>query len=180
MTDRSFLVSLALALDAAVINGLDIARRIGWDGERRLWQLGQLHRVYYVPAAERADGEHEPDEFNRGIAPSVKLLHAVVSRLVDIDISGAVEFVRRWKLTNSPVHLRLWAALSRDSRVTPANEVGAMLLSLDDRRFWNLDDYPEIAELRAKRFGELDPHEQAKLTARIRKRPPRNQVAARG
>ncbi len=174
ITDRSFLVSLALALDAAVVNGLDIARRIGWDGERRFWQLGQLNRVYYVPVGERADGEHEPDEFNRGIAPSAKLLHAVVSRLVDIDISGAVEFVRRWKLTNSPVHLRLWAALSRDSRVTPANGVGAMLLSLDDRRFWNLDDYPEIAEVRAKRFGELDPHQQAKLTARIRKRPPRN------
>lgn len=174
MTDRSFLLSLALALDAAVVNGLDIARRIGWDGERRFWQLGQLNRVYYVPVGERADGEHEPDEFNRGIAPSAKLLHAVVSRLVDIDISGAVEFVRRWKLTNSPVHLRLWAALSRDSRVTPANEVGAMLLSLDDRRFWNLDDYPEIAEVRAKRFGELDPHQQAELTARIRKRPPRN------
>ncbi len=175
MTDHSFLVSLALALDAAVAKGLDIGRRVGWDGERRLWQLGQLHRVYYVPPTERAAGETEPDEFHRGIAPSSKLLHAVVSRLVDIDISSAVEFVHRWKITNSPVHLRLWAALSRDSRVTTANEVGALLLSLDDRRFWNLHDYPEIAELRAKRFSELDPHEQVMLTARIRKRPPRNQ-----
>lgn len=175
LTDHSFLMSLALALDSAVTNGLDIARRIGWDGERHLWQLGQLHRVYYVPTAERADGEDEPDEFHRGIAPSAKLLHAVVSRLVDINISDAVQFVRRWKLTNLPVHLRLWAALSRDSRVTSANEVGALLLSLDDRRFWNLHDYPEIAELRAKRFNELDPHQQAVLTARIRKRPARNQ-----
>ena len=180
LTDRSFLVSLALALDAAVINGLDIARRIGWDGERRLWQLGELHRVYYVPAAERADGEHEPDEFHRGIAPSVKLLHAVVSRLVDIDISVAIEFVRRWKLTNSPIHLRLWAALSRDSRVTPANEVGALLLSLDDRRFWNLHDYPEIAELRAKRFSELDPHEQADAHGPNSKTSPPQSVATRG
>lgn len=175
LTDPSFLISLAHALDSAVVNGLDIARRIGWDGARRLWQLGQLHRVYYVPTAERADGEHEPDEFHRGIAPSAKLLHAVVSRLVDIDISGAIEFARRWKLTNSPIHLRLWVALSRDSRVTPANEVSALLLSLDDWHFWDLHDYPEIAELRAMRFGELGPNEQAALTARIRKRPPRNQ-----
>ncbi len=175
LTDHSFLASLALALDSAVGNGLDIARRIGWDGERHFWQLGQLHRVYYVPTADRAGGEHEPDEFNRGIAPSAKLLHAVVSRLVDIDISGAVEFVRRWKVTNSPVHLRLWAALSRDSRVTPANEVGTLLLSLDDWHFWDLHDYPEIAELRAKRFAELEPNEQAALTGRIRKRPSRNQ-----
>lgn len=175
LIDPSFLVSLALALDAAVVHGLDMARRIGWNGERHLWQLGQLHRVYYVPNAERPDGEREPDAFHRGIAPSAKLLHAVVSRLVEIDLPGAVGFVRRWKVTNSPVHLRLWAALSGDSRVTPANEVGAWLLSLDDRPFWNLHDYPEIAEVRARRFGELDPHAQVALTARIRKRPPRSQ-----
>jgi len=172
--ERSFLVSLAFALDATVLDGLDIARRIGWSGEGNLWRLGWLHRVYYVPDSERADGEHEPDEFHQGIAPSVKLLHAVVSRLVDVDISAAIEFLRRWKVTNSPIHLRLWAALSRDFRLTPANEVGAFLLSLDDRPFWKLYDYPEIAELRAKRFSELDLHEQAALTARIRKRPPRN------
>ena len=175
LTDRSFLLSLALGLDAAVVRGLDIARRIGWCGEGNLWQLGGLHRVYYVPVAERADGEHEPDEFHQGIAPSVKLLHAVVSRFVDIDNPSAIEFVRRWKLTNSPILLRLWAALSKDSRVAPANEVSALLMSLDDRRFWNLHNYPEITELRAKRFGELEHQEQAALTARIRKRPPRNQ-----
>jgi hypothetical protein len=175
LTERSFLLSLANALDAAVSSGLDIARRIGWDEERSLWQLGGLHRVCYVGDDARPIGEHEPDEFHQGIAPSVKLLHAVISRLVDIDVSAAVEFVRRWQLTNSPVHLRLWAALSCDSRITPANEVAPLLLSLDDRRFWNLHDYPEIAELRAKRFDEIDSHEQAALTARIRKRPPRKQ-----
>ena len=123
ITERSFLVSLARALNAAVEDGLDIARRIGWDEERHLWQLGQLHRVYYMPVAERANGEYEPDEFNKGIAPSVKLLHAVVSRLIDIDISVAIEFVRQWKLTNSPIYLRLWAVMSQDSRITPSNEV---------------------------------------------------------
>lgn len=174
VSDRSFLLSLALALEAAVVNGLDIARRVGWDGEHSIWRLGQLHRVYYVPAGHRADEENEPDRFHRGIAPSVKLLHTVISRLVDIDVSIAIEFTRRWKVTNSPVHLRLWAALSRDSRVTPADELGVLLLSLDDRRFWNIQNYPEIAELRAKRFTELAPHEQAALTNRIRKLPPRN------
>lgn len=174
LSSLTFLLSLAIALDAAVISGLDMARRIGWDGERRLWQLGEINRVYYVPAAERAEEEYEPDEFNRGIAPSVKLLHAVVSRIVEIDISAATEFVRKWKATNSPIHLRLWAALSLDSRITPANEAVALLMSLNDRRFWSLHDYPEIAELRAKRFVELKPQEQVTLTVRIRNLPPRN------
>lgn len=175
MIDHSFLISLAHALDSAVVHGLDIARRIGWDGEHRIWRLGQIHRAYYVPTTERTDGEDEPDEFHRGIAPSVKLLHAVVSRLIDIDTLTAIEFVRRWQVTNTPIHLRLWAALSRDSRITHSSEIGIRLLSLDDRRFWNVQNYPEIAELRAIRFGELEPDIQAELTTRIRKRPPRNQ-----
>lgn len=175
LNDSPFLVSLALTLDAAVVSGLDIARRIGWDGERHLWRLGDLHRVYYVPVAERPDGTREPDDLHEGIAPSVKLLHAVVARLVEIDNSAATEFVHRWKLANSPIHLRLWAALSRDARVAPANEVVVFLSSLNDLQFWILNEYPEIAELRAKRFGELGPHEQAALTARIRKLPPRDQ-----
>ncbi|MDA0737614.1 MAG: hypothetical protein O2999_03100 [Nitrospirae bacterium] len=173
LTDPSFLASLAHALDAAVVNGLDIARRIGCEGERHLWQLGQLNRVYYVPVAERPD-EQEPDEFHRGIAPSVKLLYAVVLRLVSIDLPRALDFVCRWKLLGSPVYLRLWAALSRDPLITPANEVGAFLLSFDDRRFWDLHDFPEITELRAKRFSEFDPQDQIALMARIRKLPPRN------
>lgn len=175
LNDGPFLISLALALDAAVDNGLDIARRVGWDGKCHQWPLGDLCRVYYVSVTERADGTREPDDLHEGIAPSVKLLHAVVSQLVEIDNSAATEFVRRWKLANSPIQLRLWAALSRDSRITPANEVAALLSLLNDLQFWNLGEYPEIAELRAKRFGELEPHAQATLTARIRKLPPRNQ-----
>jgi hypothetical protein len=46
---------------------------------------------------------------------------------------------------------------------------------LSDRRFWSLHDYPEIAELRAKRFADFDPHQQAAVMARIRKGPPRDQ-----
>jgi hypothetical protein len=173
LTDAAFLHSLALALDAAVISGLDIARRIGWDGKRQLCRLGMLHRVYYVPNAERAHGEHEPDKFHKGIAPSVKLLHAVIARIVELELSAAIAFVRRWKLIDSPIHQRLWAALSRDARITSADEVGDWLLSLDDRRFWEIDLFPEIAELRAIRFGEFEQKTQTALLARIRKRPPR-------
>ncbi len=172
--DQSFLFSLAIALDAAVVNGLDIARRIGWDNENSLWKLGQLYRVYYVPVSERTDAEHEPDEFHHGIAPSVKLLHAVVSRLVDVDTAAAVEFVRRWRQSKSSIHLRLWAALSRNPRITPPEEVSSLLLTLDDQWFWGVQDSPEFSELRARRFHEFDLSEQLKFTARIRKRPPRN------
>lgn len=175
LTDDAFLLSLALALDATITNGLDIARRIARDGKYHLQELGKLHRVYYVKATELADGNNDPDKFHKGIVPSVKLLHAVVSRLIDIDISKAIEFVDRWKLSNSPIHLRLWAALSCDPRVTTSSEASKVLLSLNNERFWKLHDFPEIAELRARRFNEFDLQVQTKITARIRKGPPRSQ-----
>ena len=169
LTEGEFLISLANALDAAIMRGLDIARRIGW---KRLDIF--LHRVYYVSESERGEEMHEPDEFSQGIVPSVKLLHAVVSRLVDIDYFAALIFISRWKQTDSPIHLRLWAAMSRCSRITPATEVGDFLLHLSYKVFWDVQHHPEITELRARRFSELDDATQKAITRRIRKAPPRN------
>ena len=183
LTEGEFIVSLANALDAAVMDGLDIARRIG-EGrvENRVHYVAQserdagrvVNRVYYVAQSERDAGTHEPDEHNRGIAPSVKLLHAVVSRLVDIDYPAVLTFISRWKQTDFPIHWRLWAAMSRDSQITSASEVGDFLLRLDHKAFWDAYRHPEIAELRARRFSEFDDATQRAITRRIRRKPPRN------
>lgn len=165
LDDLHFLRSVAHALDAAVLAGVDTARRIGWEGRRG---LGQLSRVSYT--------HDDPDQFAQGIieglVPSVKLLHSVVSRLVDVDLAVAIEFVRRWLVTDSAIHLRLWASLSCNPRLTLAHEVGNALLALHDNSFWDISEYPEISELRARRFTELDAGQQAAIIARIRKRPP--------
>ena len=168
LTEGEFLISLANALDAAIVRGLDIARRIGW---RRIYLF--LHRVYYVSESERGEGMHEPDESIQGIAPSVKLLHAVVARLVDIDYSAALGFISRWKRTDSPIHLRLWTAMSCCSRIMPATEVGNFLLRLNYRVFWDVQHHPEITELRARRFSELDDATQRAIIRRIRRGPSR-------
>ncbi len=170
LTEGEFLVSWASALDAAVAHGLDIARRIGWRGREHLL----LRRVYYASECKSDEDKHEPDAFGRGIAPSVKLLHAVVSRLADVDFSAALAFVSRWKQTVSPIHLRLWAAICRDSRIAPATEVSEFLLQLDHGTFWDVYHHPEIAELRARRFYELDNAAQKAITKRIRKGRSRN------
>lgn len=168
LSDLNFLKSLSHSLEVAVSNGLNIARRIGWDGKTFL-RLGQLNRVYY----EIKPGENEPDEFNEGIAPSVKLLYSAVSRIAEIDIATALEFVIRWKKIDSPVHLRLWAAFARDSRIINCREVASFLLSTDKRLFWN-DNFPEIAELRSVRFNEFELSDKTALVRRIRQGPPRN------
>jgi len=169
INEPEFLRSIAHALDGTILNGIDTALRIGWDGLRG---LGQMSHVSNPP--------DDPDQFARGLVsgliPSVKLLHAVISRLVEVDVNVATESVRRWRVTDSEIHRRLWASISCDARVAPAREVGDVLLALKDNAFWDTYQFPEIAELRAKRFIELDPHQQALLTARIARRPPRKLV----
>ncbi len=125
--DREFVISLANALDASVMYGLDLGRRCGWNGDENLWRLGDLACVYYLDFEQNIDDE--PDAFHDGIAPSVKLLHEVVYGLSNIDITAAIRFVRRWKTTDSPIHLRLWAALSRDLSITPATEASESVRS---------------------------------------------------
>lgn len=175
IADTRFLVSLAGALQSAVDHGVDIARRLGWNGKRRSWVLGQLHRVYYVSGTEHAGYEEEPDRFHRGLAPSVKLLFSVVAHLAEVDVAASQEFARRWRSTESLVHQRLWAAIARDQRIVNAQEVGNFLLSLSAEAFWNLNRFPEIAELRARRFVELNSSDQLAITTLIRRRPPRTQ-----
>jgi hypothetical protein len=175
IADVPFFGELANALDAVVVSGLDIARRFGWSENKQLWRMGHLHRVYYVAKRDSDGSDHDPDEFERGIAPSVKLLHYVVSHLAEIDLASATRHTQRWKQLASPLHLRLWAAISRDSRITVADEVAQFLLSAADQYFWDQNINPEIAEVRALRFAEFSATDQRAIIKRIRKRPPRSQ-----
>ena len=175
LKETPFLSALANALEAAVNHGLDIARRIGWDGESQPGRLGSLFRVSYTRPAQRADEEDEPDAYHHGIAPAVKLLHAVVEHIAELDPGAALPVVQRWRLRPSPIHTRLWAAAALNSCLVSAEDVGAFLIELDDRQFWNLHEFSEIAELRALRFAELDRDIKDVIAARLRKLPPRNQ-----
>src|SRR5437660_3746149 len=62
----------------------------------------------------------------------------------------------------------------RDPGVAPAVDVSNFLNALDNHRFWDVQNFPEIAELRARRFRELELLEQHAIATRLRKLPPRN------
>jgi hypothetical protein len=173
VTDLSFLKALGCSLESAIDRGLEIARRLGWDGTHRLWPLGDLGRVQYLDADTGAVRERDPDVYHRGIAPSTKLLFAVVSRISELDSNDALPFLKRWRVAASPVHIRLWAAAAQNPRLVSPDEVAAFINGLDDRCFWNLHAFPEIAELRALRFSDLNVESQRVVVRRVRKGPPR-------
>lgn len=174
LNDIAFLKSLANALEVAVISGLNIAARLGWNDQTRPWKLGGLGRVYYVTNAPGAREDGDPDAYAGGIAPSVKLLHAVVAQIAELQPDAAQSFVMRWQFEESFVFVRLWSAMARSSQLVSADRVASFLTSIDDRKFWDIHLFPEIAELRAVRFKELDRGSQILITARLRKRRPRN------
>lgn len=175
MEDVAFLSAAAGALENAVNHGLDIGRRIGWDGWSHLWQLGDLYRVnYVVRGGRRTDGIEDPDAYHHGIAPSVKLLFAVVSQIASLDAERSLAFVLRWKLAASAIQVRLWAAAAKSFAFVPVSDVATFLVQLNDRQFWDLHTYPEIAELRAARFQQLDAATQKLIADRLTKGPPRN------
>ncbi len=169
--ESQFLTELAHGLDAEVARALDLANRIGWTVGHGLSRLGGVYRIYFVPSSERRSSDHEPDEFRRGIAPSVKLLFAVVSALKEIDLEKASNFIKQWKSLQTPLHVRLWAASARDTRIADPAEVGTFLRDCDDHQFWSLHYYPEITELRASRFAELGKTDQRAVLSRLRKQP---------
>ena len=174
LMDVSFLVTLANALEATVNHGLDMARRIGWNGTSDIWQLGSIHRVRYARYPHEDGGQREFDTVHCGIAPSVKLLHAVVARIAQLEPASARPFVQRWRLAGSPIHIRLWSEPALNRLLISAQEAEEFLLGLDQRQFWELHEFPEIAELRALRFADLGLEARKAIVRRIRRLPPYN------
>lgn len=177
LNDADFLSQLANALEASLQNGMDIAKRIGWDGKTKLWRLGFLYRVEYTNKKSINGNDGDEDQRHVGIAPVVKLLHVVVKRLAELNPAAATRVVQQWKLMPDPIHLRLWSALSKAGSISPATEVGEKLLSLPDGAFWNFTEYPEVAELRAIRFCDFAADTQVKMASRIRKGPPKRLIS---
>ncbi|MBB41600.1 MULTISPECIES: hypothetical protein [Hyphomonas] len=179
INEVDFLSSLASALEGAVAHGLDIASRLGRTEGRSFAGLGLLYRVYYTQPMRHQDEDSEPDAFHYGIAPSVKLLYAVVARIAELDPTAAQYFVSFWKLKASPVYVRLWAAISRNEQIMPAAEVCSFVLDLDQDQFWDLHKFPEFTELRAVRFRDMDEASKIAITDRIKRGPPRSQWSKR-
>ncbi len=168
------LLVLAQELLENIEHSLALGREVGWSGDYRLTHIGNLYRVDYVRSEDLRGPQLEPDTYHRGISPSVKLLHAVVEQLAVLQHPMAKDLIRSWKESRSPIYLRLWAALSLREDVSTPDDVGDRLLRLSDREFWDMNHYPEIAVLRAKRFPSLRLPLQLKTIQRIRSLPPRD------
>ncbi|WP_434118744.1 hypothetical protein [Sinorhizobium meliloti] len=177
--DDSFLIELANQLDTALLSGLFLAKRIGFITDRADSTNWQVRRVYLVPAAQYPAGGGEPDRHARGFAPISKLLYSLIERLAELDLGAAKRIIAGWDLGRWKLHKRLWAASARDRRLVDATEVGEFLTSLTDQEFWQAGSFPEIAELRATRWNELDDAATRLLEKRLLRGQPLAMLPAR-
>ena len=180
IADTAFLHAVASALMSAVDRGLYIARRIYGSTEKDWPAMASPLRVYFVPPeidVNDWDGPggrvFEPDAPIRGVGPAIKLLHAVLQRIAELDAGTARSFLGRWRHSDIAVCRRLWAAAARNGDAVSAAEVTEFLTALDDAEFWDFWSFPEFAELRAVRFRDFEPETQALILRRLGKGLPR-------
>ena len=180
IADTAFLYAVASALMSAVDRGIYIARRVYGSTEANWPATASPLRVYFVPpeiGVNDRDGPggriFEPDAPICGMGPAVKLLHAVLQRIAELDVGSARSFLGRWHHSNIAIYRRLWAAAARDADAVSAAEAAEFLTALDDIDFWNFASFPEFAELRAVRFRDFEPEKQALILGRLRKGLPR-------
>lgn len=167
--DIAFLSLLADKLENELVYGLARAARIGGSA---VYLANWIERVYAVQLPEVNGGTSDPDAFRNGFAPLVKLLHEILAKLFVLDSDAARARVRGWRRYPEALFQRLWAAAAREPGLASAAEVSTFLRGLDTDRFWSLGHFPEIAELRARRFSELLPDDQAAIERRLLQTPP--------
>jgi hypothetical protein len=167
--DEDFLERLAEALDTGLNEACGLADKIAPKWRLKPWRIERLHRVYYWKEQTTTG---DTDQFNRGMAPIIKLLHAVVDRISKLDRQIAKKRVDNWREKDDPFHQRLWAALARDPELVPDKEVADYLRKCKAKLFWDNNEYFEIAELRGRRFAKLESRDQAAILKRIMRLEP--------
>ncbi len=180
LQDIEFLSELANALEGTLNNGLRLARWAGWkENEGGHYRLN-VDRVDYVAENLVDDEEQDPDRYSRGLAPVTKFTFEVVRRIAAMAPNNAIGIASHWLSFSDPLHTRLWAALARKTKLFSSHELFAFFSNLDEDAFWNSNAYPEIAELRAKAFTDLNEDHREKLTSRLLASPKASFFGRRG
>ena len=171
--DPAVLGELVDRLEAALVDALSWATRLG---SGSVWAANYVARVYPPPIAAEAGNDAgddgDPDRYRNGYAPIARLFSEALERLADVAPEAAFPRATRLRGLNWPLTQRLWAAVARRPDIVEAETIGPWLAALPDERFWDEDRFPEVLEMRASRFADLDTPSRVVLEARIRRGPP--------
>lgn len=172
--DADLATELMDRLEAALMDGLHVSRRLGWIEGGGLDRTNHdVRRVYRVARAGTGDNEErDPDAYRHGFAPITKLLYEVADLAGRVNVKNARLGIARWKTSEWALLRRLWAALARDRELVSGDELPEFFSKLTDNEFWKPSEYPEIAELRARRFNDISGADRLVIEKRLQNLPP--------
>lgn len=150
-----------------LFSGLHQADRLGLT-----WSANWIARVYPADGDGDRDGDNDPDAYRGGFVPITRLVSAALSRLGAIDPEAARMRADALALSSWPIARRLWAAAALDPAVIPSDRLDPWGLSVTQEELWGVHAYPEFAELRSRRHGDLTADVRDRLERRIRRGPP--------
>lgn len=153
-----------------LFSGLYQADRLGLT-----WSANWIARVYPVDGdgdRNAAGDDRDPDEYRGGFVSITRLVSAALLRLGAVDPTAARMRIDALALRSSPIARRLWAAAALDPAVVPTDRLDPWALSLSQEELWGVHAYPEFAELRSRRHGDLTANVRDRLERRIRRGPP--------
>lgn len=162
-TDARVWQELLDRAEGELFAALHLTERLGLS-----WSANWVARVY----PKDGEGDSDPDEFRSTLVPILRLVSAALSRLAAVDPDAARTRLAGLATRPWPLARRLWAAAAMDPRLAGAGEIALWLADLSDEELWNTHQYPELAELRSARYGDLADGERHVFETRVRRGPP--------
>ncbi|MBR1234119.1 hypothetical protein [Bradyrhizobium sp. AUGA SZCCT0182] len=181
---RSDLASLSVEMlhrildvgTVALKDTLAIAQKLDWLSENRDLPNLFVHRVF-IPEVKQTgddgdDDTKDADEYNRSFVPIVRLLSESFEALAKKDLHAAKAVSDNWIYQYGGIFNRLAAFSMWEPSIQSGASVGKFLFELKDNAFWLRLSYPEIATLRALRWGDVPNEFQEWLRQRLLGGPP--------
>jgi hypothetical protein len=169
LEDVAFFSLLADRLESELRYGLARVARVGGSA---VYLANWIERVYPAQLVDPNGGFSDPDEYRRGFGALVKLLHEVLTKLFTLAPNAARDRVQGWLRYQDALFQRLWAAAARNPGLATSAEVGTFLRTVEADQFWGIGHFPEVTELRGRRFAELSADDKLAVERRLLQGPP--------
>ena len=160
------LASMIEASTTSLDRAINIAREIGWIDVRE--DLARFVSHVAIPLGddsqdEKEAGDRDPDAYNDDFVPVIRFMSAAFDALATKDAVVAKRIVNRWADQSESLYLRLVAYATWNPLIRTGEDAGRLLEAADERAFWNVNMFPEIAGLRALRWRDLPVNARRRL-----------------
>lgn len=175
LKSEKLLIALAERSGSALDERLGLSKFINIDPWLR-WGYSDIRRIVRPTVSNgKVHSAGDSDIYSEGLAGLARLHFETIKAISKIDLVQAKSLAELClKKSESYIYLRIWAAIAFDKSIVDFITVFGFLDNLEDDIFWDTHAYPEVSELMARRFHEMDREQQKFLLSRISNGAPKS------